>query len=168
MSSGLHVKITTPATVLLDQTGVAALRAEDESGSFGILPGHTDLLTVLPASVVRWRESDGLTRYCALQGGVMTVTDGRDVDIACRQGKIGTDLPSLEADVQALRAAEIDADRRARIEQTRLHARAVRQLMRYLRPGADGGAIGLDGAGEDAIVDAMRGSRHDGSATRGS
>ena len=35
----------------------------------------------------------------------------------------------------AQRSAELDADRRARVEQTRLHARALRQLMRFLRPG---------------------------------
>jgi F-type H+-transporting ATPase subunit epsilon len=42
----------------------------------------------------------------------------------------------LEAEVQAERAAETDADRRARVEQMQLHARAVRQLMRYIRPTA--------------------------------
>jgi len=35
----------------------------------------------------------------------------------------------------AQRAAELDADRRARVEQLRLHARGLRHLMRYLRPG---------------------------------
>ena len=135
MSATLHLTITTPATVLVDRTDVAAVRAEDESGGFGILPGHTDFLTVLPASVVRWREADGVGRYCVVSGGVLTVSGGQRVAVACRQGRTGDDLARLEAEVEAMRAAEVDAERRARVEQMRLHARAVRQLMRYLRPG---------------------------------
>jgi F-type H+-transporting ATPase subunit epsilon len=140
MSGALHLTITTPAAVLVDAVDVAAVRAEDESGGFGILPGHTDFLTVLPASVVRWRNGGGAVHFCALRGGVMTVVEGRRVAIACRQGTIGDDLEKLEAEVEALRAAELDAERRARVEQMRLHARAVRQLMRYLRPGIAGDA----------------------------
>ncbi len=71
---------------------------------------------------------------------MLTVTGGDRVAIACRRGTIGDDLEKLEADVAAERAAEIDADRRAKVEQTQLHARAVRQLMRYLR--GDGHAQG--------------------------
>lgn len=136
MSALLHLTITTPASVLVDSADVRAVRVEDESGSFGILPGHTDLLTVLPSTVLRWRDSADVTRYCALSGGVMTVAAGRSIAIACRQGKVGDDLAKLEADVHELRAAETDVDRRARVEQMRLHARAVRQLMRYIRPTA--------------------------------
>ncbi|MGB3584840.1 MAG: hypothetical protein WBA40_27520, partial [Roseiarcus sp.] len=60
---------------------------------------------------------------------------GKRVAIACRRGAIGDDLAALKAEIEALRSAELDADRRARVEQTRLHARALRQLMRYLRSG---------------------------------
>jgi len=138
MTGTLHLTISTPTAILVDETGAHAVRAEDESGGFGILPGHTDLLTVLPASVVRWRTGDGATRYCALGGGLMTVEGGDRISIACRQGTIGEDIAKLEAEVEALRAAETDAERKARVEQMRLHARAVRQLMRYLRPGRMG------------------------------
>lgn len=136
MSETLHLTITTPAAVLVDRADVRSLRAEDESGGFGILPGHTGLLTVLPASVVRWRNGDDTVHYCALRGGVLTVSNGRRVAIACRQGTLGDDLARLEADVQAVREAELDEERKARVEETLLHARAVRQLVRYLRPGA--------------------------------
>lgn len=135
MSGALRLVITTPTAVLVDATDIAAVRAEDEGGGFGILPGHTGLLTVLPASVVRWRTADGATHFCALRGGVLSVSGGARVAIACRQGRTGDDLAGLETEVAAMRAAEADADRRARVEQMRLHANAVRQLMRYLRPG---------------------------------
>ena len=135
MSEGLHLTIATPASLLVDADDVRSLRAEDASGAFGVLPGHADLLTVLPPSVVRWTQSGEATRYCALSGGVLTVTGGNRVAIACRRGAIGDNLDKLQADVAAQRAAELDADRRAKVEQTRLHARALRQLMRLLRPG---------------------------------
>ena len=134
MSRGLQLIIATPAKLLIDAGDIVSLRAEDESGAFGVLPGHADLLTVLPASIVRWTNEDGATRYCALSGGVLRVAGGKRIAIACRRGAIGDDLSALQAEIEAQRSAELDADRRARVEQTRLHARALRQLMRYLRP----------------------------------
>ncbi|MEZ5735147.1 MAG: hypothetical protein R3E09_04945 [Novosphingobium sp.] len=66
MRAPLHLTIATPTTLLVESEAVRSLRAMDESGSFGILPGHADLLTVLPASVVQWREDD-TWRYCAVR-----------------------------------------------------------------------------------------------------
>jgi F-type H+-transporting ATPase subunit epsilon len=136
MSEGMSLTIATPASLLVDATDVRSLRAEDMSGAFGVLPGHANLLTVLPPSVVRWTKSSEATRYCALSGGVLTVSGGDRVAIACRRGTVGDGLAALEAAVAAERSAELDADRHARVEQTLLHARALRELMRYLRPGA--------------------------------
>ncbi len=137
--SGLHLTVTTPMSVLVDETGVTSVRAEDRSGSFGILPGHTAFMTVLPASVLRWHTETGALRFCALRSGLLTVENGTTVAIACREGVLGDDLHALEAEVETLRAAEADADRRERVEQMRLHASAVRQLMQYLRPGRPAG-----------------------------
>ena len=133
--SALHLTIATPASVLVDAADVRSLRAEDDSGAFGILPGHADFLTVLPPSVVRWSREGAAMRYCALSGGVLTVSGGYWVAIACRRGAVGDDLGALEARVAAARMSELDADRRARVEQLRLHSRALRQLMRALRGG---------------------------------
>ena len=134
MSSTLHLTVTTPAQILVESDDVAAVRAEDQSGSFGILPGHADLLTVLVPSVVRWRTADGATRFCAVHGGVFTVSAGRNVAVACREGVVGDSLEELEAKVRTVRSRQLEADRKARVEQVRLHALAVRQLLRYLRP----------------------------------
>jgi F-type H+-transporting ATPase subunit epsilon len=76
--------------------------------------------------------------FCAVRGGVLTVTGGREVAVACRQAQLGYRLEDLGAQIAAARAAETDADRRARVAQTKLHAHAVRQLMRYLVPGNRG------------------------------
>jgi F-type H+-transporting ATPase subunit epsilon len=134
MNGTLHLTVTTPAQILVDSGDVAAVRAEDQSGSFGILPGHADLLTVLVPSVVHWRTADGAARFCAVHGGVFTVSAGRKVAVACREGVVGDSLEDLEAKVRTVRAQQLEADRKARVEQVRLHAMAVRQLVRYLRP----------------------------------
>jgi F-type H+-transporting ATPase subunit epsilon len=126
MSETLYLTVTTPSQILVESDNVAAVRAEDQSGSFGILPGHADLLTVLVHSVLDWRTTDGAARFCAVRGGVFTVASGRDVAVACREGVVGDSLDDLEAKVRAVRAQELEADRRARVEQVRLHALAVR------------------------------------------
>ncbi len=52
----MRLRIITPLAVVVDEDGVLALRAEDASGSFGILPGHADFLTSLAISVVELGE----------------------------------------------------------------------------------------------------------------
>jgi F-type H+-transporting ATPase subunit epsilon len=136
MSRTLHITITTPTRILTTSDNVVAVRVEDQSGSFGVLPGHADLLTALIPSVVRWRMADGAECFCAVSGGAFTVSAGRDVAIACREGIVGPSLEELETKVRAARTRQSELDRKARVEQTRLHALAVRQLVRYLRPNA--------------------------------
>ncbi|MFM0649609.1 F0F1 ATP synthase subunit epsilon [Paraburkholderia bryophila] len=137
MSPTLRLTISTPASVLVDAEAVVALRAEDESGSFGILPGHADFLTVLTPSVLRWHGAENVQRFCAVEEGVLRVSEGRSVTIACRNGVLGDSLAALEARIETVRVGQLDTARKARVEQTRLHAQAVRQLLHYLRPVRD-------------------------------
>lgn len=137
MSATLHLSIATPASVLFDSTQVVALRAEDETGSFGILPGHAAFLTVLVPCVLRWHAADGVSHFCAIKKGVLRISAGHDVTIACREGVLGDSLELLEAQVRTTRAEQLDAVRRARVDETRLHAQAVRQLLHYLRPSTE-------------------------------
>jgi F-type H+-transporting ATPase subunit epsilon len=136
MNKTLHLTVTTPAKILAESDNVVAVRAEDQSGSFGVLPGHADLLTVLIPSVVRWRTADGAECFCAVRGGVFSVSAGRNVAIACREGVVSDSLADLEAKVRTVRAQQVEADRKARVRQVRAHAVAVRQLVRYLRSDA--------------------------------
>jgi len=153
MTRALHLTIATPVSTLVDDKNVSSLRAEDESGSFGVLPGHVDLLTALPPSVVRWSGPDGALHFCALRGGLMTIQGGTRVEIGCREGILGDDIHSLEAEVIALRESQLDIDRRSRVEELRLHAIAIRQIietLRQRRPGEGrhppGRAAGVRGA----------------------
>ncbi|TPE53920.1 F0F1 ATP synthase subunit epsilon [Amaricoccus solimangrovi] len=145
MSGALALTVTTPLRIVLEERAIASLRAEDATGDFGILPGHADFLTVIEAGVLRWRGAAGPWRYCALRGGIFAVTGGAEVRVACREAIVSDDLASLRSRVAAARAEALDASRRARSEGTRLHARAIRQLMRELASGGD--TLGLDGDG---------------------
>lgn len=130
----MRLTVTTPLQVVLSEEAVS-IRAEDASGGFGIQPGHADFLTVLPASVLRWRGA-GDWHYCALRGGVLRVSGGDRVEIACREAVPGDDLARLEAEVRRTAEAQVNAARKAKGEHTRLHAAAIRHLMRRLEPSA--------------------------------
>jgi F-type H+-transporting ATPase subunit epsilon len=134
MSDAISLRVTTPVSVAVNETGVVSIRAQDASGDFGILPGHADLLTVLDASILRWRSEGKNWRFCAVRGAVLRVSDGERVDVACREAVPGDDLGALEMLVRQKMADEDDAARRARAEQTRLHVSAIRALMQRMNP----------------------------------
>ncbi len=131
----MKLRITTPLTVAVDEDGVRAVRAEDASGSFGILPRHADLLTDLAISVVSWTRADGSERHCAVRRGVLSVSGGREIAIATRQAIVGDDLATLHQIVSHRFRAEADEERTERVETTRLQLEAIRQIMAHLRPG---------------------------------
>lgn len=131
----MRLLISDPTSVVVEQPDVVSVRAEDDSGSFGILPGHADLLTVLIPSAVTWRQADGTTHWCAVRGGVMTVRGGHEVAIATRMAQRGNDLQDVEAEVMARFRAAADAEQTARVAATKLHMEAIRQIVRALRPG---------------------------------
>jgi F-type H+-transporting ATPase subunit epsilon len=130
----MRLIISEPDRVIADYDDVISVRAEDASGSFGILMGHADLITVLVPSVLAWRHSDGHPGWCAVRRGVLSVHSGGEVAIATRQAQLGDDLTALEHAVLDRYRAELDAERRARVAATRIHAAAIRQIIRALRP----------------------------------
>jgi F-type H+-transporting ATPase subunit epsilon len=88
----MRLRIITPLSVVMDEDGIRALRAEDATGSFGILPGHADFLTSLGISVVSWKSRDETQHYCAISHGALLVTAGRDIAIATREAVTGDNL----------------------------------------------------------------------------
>jgi F-type H+-transporting ATPase subunit epsilon len=130
----MRLRIVTPLAVVVDQEGVLALRAEDASGSFGVLPGHADFLTSLAISVVSWSTAAATRRYCAVRGGVLTVAAGRDIGIATREAVPGDDLATLDETVLDTFRADLETERTERVESTRLQLNAIRQIVGRLRP----------------------------------
>jgi F-type H+-transporting ATPase subunit epsilon len=130
----MRLLITDPGAVVADYDDVVSLRAEDESGGFGIWPGHADFLTALTVSVVGWRHVDGRQAYCAVRRGVLSVQGGQRIAIATREAERGDDLDALEASVLVRFKADAEAERTGRVAATRLHAETVRRIIDALRP----------------------------------
>lgn len=129
----MRLMITDPVAVVADHPDIQSLRAEDESGSFGILPGHAGLLTVLTVSVVQWRHADGREGFCAVRHGVMSVQGGTEISIATREALLGDDPKALEKEVLTRFEAETEAERSGRVAALRLHTQAVRRIVEALR-----------------------------------
>jgi F-type H+-transporting ATPase subunit epsilon len=91
----MKLRITTPLTIVVDEDDVQVVSAEDASGWFGIQPRHADFLTSLAVSVVSWKDASGKRQNCAVDGGLLTITGGNEVDITTREAIPGDDLATL-------------------------------------------------------------------------
>ena len=130
----MRLLITTPTAIVVDQPNVSSVRAEDDSGSFGILRGHEDLLTALNLSIVSWRDADDRVRYCAVRRGVLSVTGGSEIAIATREAIPGDDLDRLEEVVLNQFRERSEMERASRTQSLQLQMKAIRQIVQYLRP----------------------------------
>ncbi|GHH03246.1 hypothetical protein [Pseudodonghicola xiamenensis] len=128
----MRLIVTTPTSVVATVEDVAHIRAEDASGAFGILPGHADFVTVLPTSVVTWRDKAGAESFVVVRGGVLTVSDGTLTEIAARGATSDHDLATLgEEALKQLEQSEETEDESWTAD-TRLHLAAMRQIERML------------------------------------
>lgn len=132
----MRLRITTPLAVAVDEDGVLMLSAEDASGGFGIQPHHADFLTTVSVGVVSWKRGDGSRHYCAVNGGVLTVSGGQDVAVTTRDAVAGGDLATLDQAILDRFGADAEAERSDRADNTKLQLRAIREMVRHLRPGA--------------------------------
>lgn len=131
----MRLRITAPTAIVVDRD-VVSVRAEDASGSFGILNGHADFLTVLEVSVVSWRTADGKSGYCAVRNGILTMSGGKDVAVATREAHVGDDLEQLEAVVLAGYRQHREAERTSRTASAKLRMQAIRHMVEALQGGS--------------------------------
>jgi len=134
----MRLRIVTPLEVVVDEDDVQVLRAEDQSGSFGIQPGHADFLTSLAISVVSWKTATEARRYCAVRRGVLGVQGGKEISIATREAVVGDNLATLDETVLGRFRADLESERSERVDSARLELRAIRQIVSRLRGGAKG------------------------------
>ena len=132
----MKLSIATPLAIVVDASDVAYVRAEDETGAFGILPGHADFLTTLAVSVVTWRD-DGKTHHVAVRGGVLTVREGEHVAIVTREAVGEETLAALGDAVLTRMREEEESEEASRLAGTRMELAAMRQIQRYLATGGD-------------------------------
>jgi F-type H+-transporting ATPase subunit epsilon len=135
----MRLVVSTPTAIVADVDHVRSIRAEDETGAFGIMEGHADFLTVLPISVVTWDRGDEAEGFVLVRGGVLTVHDGALVEIAARGAFSRDDLASLGRDaIRDLERAD-EMEDTSRTSETRLHLATMRQIERVLEAGRGGG-----------------------------
>ncbi|MBA3897351.1 MAG: F0F1 ATP synthase subunit epsilon [Sphingomonadaceae bacterium] len=130
----MRLRISTPLAVVVDEDALA-VRAEDDSGSFGILPGHADFLTSLAISVVEWKRADGSRHYCAVRRGMFSVSAGKQVAVASREAIADDDLATLDATVLARFRADSEQERHEHFESIQLQLNAIRRIVSQLQPG---------------------------------
>ena len=131
----MRLSVATPLAIVIEVSDVAHLRAEDDTGAFGILPGHADFLTALAVSVVTWRDESGIEHHVALRGGMLEVRDGDTIAIATPEAVTSEDLHRLEVEVLDTFRRELLGEQAARTDARRLYLAAIRQIARFLRGG---------------------------------
>jgi F-type H+-transporting ATPase subunit epsilon len=131
--------------LVVDAPNVEQVRAEDETGSFGIRRGHTEFVTVLTISVISYHDTSGIERHVAIRGGVMRVRAGELVDVATREAIVGDDLAELRHAVLDRFHDKAEAEAKARTRAAQLNMAVVRNLYRYVRGERDGRGLGLGG-----------------------
>ena len=129
----MRLTIATPLAIVIEASNVAHLRAEDDTGAFGILPGHADFLTALSVSVASWRDDRGAEHHVAVRGGMLEVSDGDAIAIATPEAVPGDDLHRLESEVLAKFRRQLDEEQAVRTDAQRLYLAAIRQIARFLR-----------------------------------
>jgi len=140
----MRLSVTTPLAIVVEADDIRHLRAEDETGAFGILPGHADFLTALTLSVVSWRDAGGLEHHVAVNQGILEVRNGNSIVIATPKAVADDDLQRLETEVLAGFRQEIEDEKAAHSDAQRLYLSAIRQIYRCLRPEP---GTGFGGAG---------------------
>jgi F-type H+-transporting ATPase subunit epsilon len=128
----MRLLVVTPLAIAASVDDVVSVRAEDPSGGFGIRRHHAPMVTALSISVVTWREASGAEMHCAVRGGVLTVEDDT-VSIATREAVVDRDLRRLEGEVLARFRRATDDEARARVDEEKLRAAAIRGIQRLLR-----------------------------------
>jgi F-type H+-transporting ATPase subunit epsilon len=130
----MRLIITTPTEIAVNIDNVHHVRAEDSTGSFGVLPGHADFLTALTISVLNWRDDAGSEHCAAVRGGVLRVRGGKSVQVATREAVVGNDLQHLREVVLKQMARNAESEQAARLGAFGLQEAAVQKIYRYLRP----------------------------------
>jgi F-type H+-transporting ATPase subunit epsilon len=96
--NGLSLQLESPARCERI-ANVTSFVGEDASGSFGILPGHETLVTVVDFGLSRFRVGEQPWRYLAAPGAVIFLHDG-ELHFATRRYLLGDDYETIRALLQ--------------------------------------------------------------------
>lgn len=86
--------------------GLSSFVGEDESGSFGILAGHTRMMTSLVFGLARFRISDQAWQYLALPGALLYFNNNQ-LSISTERYRISDDYEQLSTQLQQQLSSEL-------------------------------------------------------------
>jgi len=107
--------------------GVRSFVGRDASGSFGLLPGHERLLTVLVLGLARFRLEDAAWHYLAVPGAVLDGEADRIV-LATRHYLLDTDYDRISRRLDEEIAREEKDARALRSSLSRMDEELLRHL----------------------------------------
>lgn len=87
----IQVDIVTPNRKLVDGVSVKEVRLPGELGQLQVLPGHTELLTLLGTGVLAFHDESGRERKFAISQGFAEVRDDK-VMVLAERAEESTDI----------------------------------------------------------------------------
>ncbi len=118
----------------LDVEGVTSFIGEDTTGSFGILPGHARLMSVLVFGLARFRCREGAWQYLAMPGAVLYFVDNT-LNIACRHYLIDEDYERISQRLIDELVAEEEQLREIQLSLKRMEEALLRRMWEMGRQG---------------------------------
>lgn len=107
----LLLRVRTPERVVIDAP-VHAVRAEERSGWFGVAKGRAEVVAVVPAGLLVYRDDDG-EGYVAIGGGLLHVKD-EECRVMVRDALASRDLTAIGSEIERYvqrRSARIERER---------------------------------------------------------
>ncbi|MCH7679690.1 F0F1 ATP synthase subunit epsilon [candidate division KSB1 bacterium] len=123
----LNVEILTPNKQVYSEEA-SSVRLPGSEGYFGILPGHTPLLTTLTIGEIKV-ENDGKTDYFAASGGVVEVLAG-SISILVETSELAADIDKKRAATSKERAEKKIKEGRKRWDVKRAEVALLRAVNR--------------------------------------
>jgi len=109
MSKQFKVEVVTPKGVVLDKE-VEEVIAPGISGEFGVLIGHTPMLTFIKPGILSYLENDRFTKYAVGSGFCEVLKDSMTVLVDEAYAVEEVTLADAEADLTALEQQLIAVD----------------------------------------------------------
>ena len=113
---------------------VVSFVAEDESGSFGILPGHARMMTVLTIGLVRFRATSQPWEYVAVPGAVLYCHDN-ELRLCARRYLRDRDYERISSALREQLLAEEQALQEVKQRLHRLEEEMLKRLWMMRRHG---------------------------------
>ncbi len=116
--------------------GLSSFIGEDESGSFGILAGHTRMMSPLVFGLARFRISDQAWQYLALPGALLYFNNNK-LSISTERYMISDDYEQLSTILQQQLSSELS---KQQVAKKSLHQMEQELFKRLWESGREGQA----------------------------